>query len=111
MNQENSIKNKILNVLQNTDKYITRSSLVAKTYTADRYIRRSINELRKEGYPIISSSYKKGYKLAANENELAQFIAENRKRASDIYQMVEAVEKAYGEYNQKMESRSYTSGD
>lgn len=54
--------------------YITRDELVKETGLSDRWVRRYIEELRKEGYRITTSDHKKGYKYASNDKEVDELL-------------------------------------
>ena len=59
--------------------------------TKDRQVRDVIADLQLEGYPIIASSGKAGYRLAANVSEATQYIAELESRVSQLQGKIRAL--------------------
>lgn len=64
MLQEQTIKNSVLTILQNRNTPIKRKTLCQKIgHISDREMRESIEQLVKEGYPIVNFQDGAGYLL------------------------------------------------
>jgi len=64
----------------------------------DRQIREAIEALQRAGYPIISSSGKPGYRLAINELETTDYIAELESRCSQLQSKIFALRNSRPRY-------------
>ena len=71
----------------------TRAQLAQELGISDRMLRRYVNQSRKDGRAIISTSDGTGYYLAANDDEIQHLIAELLSRARDHYSTATALGK------------------
>lgn len=69
----------VLNKLSN--KPISRTELSKWLGISDRQMRQAIERLRDMGYPICSTSQKKGYWLSNDKEEIKKVIREYRRKA------------------------------
>ncbi|WP_425755122.1 helix-turn-helix domain-containing protein [Ihubacter sp. rT4E-8] len=68
-NQNNhSTKYRLLSILKNANRPVTRGELVDMLDTSDRAVRRCVSELIEEGYRIDSTSHRAGYTLNDEES-------------------------------------------
>ena len=70
-------------------KYVENSKLA--NCLEDRQIRTAIEHLQRDGYPVISSSGKPGYKLAGNDAEMESYIAELESRRDQLADKIKAL--------------------
>jgi hypothetical protein len=54
----------------------------------DRQIREAIETLQREGYPVISSSGKPGYRLAVDEADIEDYIVELESRRKQLEEKI-----------------------
>lgn len=78
--------------LCNADEPLSRGQLRMITGLSDREIRRQINELRKSGVRIASSSSTSGYWICKDEDEYRQLRAEMYSRIADMAKAVRAMD-------------------
>jgi len=83
-------KEKLAQIL--TDKPQSRQVLATKLGVSDRRLRRLIQELRKEGVPVYSSSYEKGYRLGTDA-EMQKYKAECVHRIAELMKIVRAMDR------------------
>jgi hypothetical protein len=57
----------------------------------DRQIRETIEQLQREGYRVISSSGKPGYRLAVNDEDMESYIAELESRKTHLEEKIRAL--------------------
>ena len=72
-------------------KHISGTQLTSST--EDRQIRDAIADLQLAGYPIIASSGKPGYRLAAKREEIEEYVAELEARVSQLQSKIFALRK------------------
>jgi biotin operon repressor len=82
------------------EKAISRSALVQATGKTDRMVREQIENLRKEGIPICSTSHSKGYFLPQTEEEFKRFIREYKSHSLTMIKTADTMERAYALKNQ-----------
>lgn len=84
---------------------ITRKSLVERLQVNDRELRKMIQELRNEGFPILSSADNAGYYLPDNgdtgEHECLEFIAQQKSRAMKCFESTKGIRKYLHTRNQE----------
>lgn len=81
------------------DRFITREELVRVSGLSDRFVRRQINELRKNpATVIISSSYRKGYKRPSCIEEIELCLNESKSRVKDEMEKQRVLEKAMRDF-------------
>jgi len=81
------------------DRFITREELVRVSGLGDRFVRRQINELRKNpATVIISSSHKKGYKRPSCIEEIELCLNESKSRVKDEMEKQRVLEKAMRDF-------------
>lgn len=75
---------------------VTRLGLKLKTELPDRMIRKEIDRLREEGYPIFNSCDGEGYYLATADDDMdmMQCILRERARRDSCAQSTAALERA-----------------
>ena len=91
-----NIKNKIIKLFNSRElgEIITREYATKYFNIGDRSFRIVIAELRKDGFPICSSSSKSGYWLAKNKKEWEMFMNKELKtRIKSLKKEVVAAEK------------------
>ena len=80
---------------------VSRDDLVSNFLEQDRVIRKLINELRNDGYPIVSNSKGSGYwyfnDTPTDREEAEIMIAEAKSRIREIRLSIVAVRKALSE--------------
>lgn len=81
----------VLNKL--SSKPASRSELSNWIGIDDRAVRKAIERLRLQGYPICSTSHKKGYWLSDNEEEINNVIREYRSKAFKMLKTARALER------------------
>ncbi len=97
-------KNSVRSHLQKGKKNaLTRSDLRDITGFSDRANRNMIEDLRKEGLPIISTSSSKGYWLPETKDELSHYINEFRSRARECNMMAARAENYLNEHANELE--------
>lgn len=69
----------------------SRDVLRKKLGCSDRMLRIMVTELRKEGYPVCSSSYRKGYWLGTQADRKA-LAREYRHRGAQMYDIANKLE-------------------
>ena len=74
------------------DEPLSRGQLRMITSLSDREIRRQINELRKAGVRIASSSSTSGYWICKDDDEYRQLRAEMYSRIADMAKVVRAMD-------------------
>jgi allophanate hydrolase subunit 2 len=95
------IQTEVLKALTKHKKGASRQFLQEVVYHGqspnyDRVIRKAIENLRNRGFVILSSSDQRGYRLAATENEVRHYVAEQIKKAKTLMKTARKVKKAYG---------------
>lgn len=60
---------------------ISKEALTALTGYNDRTIRQAVEDARRKGIKIVTSSGKKGYYIADNDDDWLLFLEEHRRRA------------------------------
>ena len=73
--------------------YVQQSELGNNKY--DRQVRECIAMLRKRGYPIVSTSGGRGYKLTTDHAEINSYIAEQVARRDDLETVIRAMRGAF----------------
>ena len=73
-------------------KPISRNALRLRTGYSDRQIRKAVQNLRNNGYPVISNSDKNGYWIARSEDEIYMLVNELRSRASEMLKTARSLE-------------------
>lgn len=71
---------------------VSRSELSNWIGIDDRAVRKAIERLRLQGYPICSTSHKKGYWLSDNEEEINNVIREYRSKAFKMLKTARSME-------------------
>lgn len=93
-NQENyimtSVESQVWNKLSHEP--ISRNALRLRTGYSDRQIRKAVQNLRNNGYPVISNSDKNGYWIARSEDEVYMLVHELRSRASEMLKTARSLE-------------------
>ena len=79
----------ILNALTNRPQ--TRRDLCRKVGISDRKLRKYISLLRREGYPVCSSSQVSGYWLG-DQSDRKALAADYRHRAAQMYEIANKLE-------------------
>lgn len=75
-----------------TDRPQSRQVLATKLGVSDRRLRRLVQELRKEGVPVYSSSYEKGYRYGTDA-EMQKYKAEVVHRIAELMKIVRALDR------------------
>ena len=88
------MKQSVLELLKKASIYTPMDRRVSARWlgVSEREIRKRIEELRREGYRIVSSSINGGYWLATTDEEYARFRAEYISRATKIFETVKAMD-------------------
>ena len=89
------MKQSVLTLLQKASVYTPMDRRVSARWlgVSEREIRKRIEELRNDGYRIVSSSTNGGYWLATTDEEYTRFRAEYISRATKIFETVKAMDK------------------
>lgn len=89
-----NIKDEVLNTLERLPKgeTVSRRYLSTILKTNDRSVRKAIEDLRREGHPIMSTSHSKGYKLMENMEEFKAFKRENLSRVNKMLVQIDSME-------------------
>jgi len=82
-------KEKLLSIL--TDKPQSKEELSAQMNTSERSVRKAVEELRREGVPVVSSSHLKGYWLGTKEEAMIT-AKEYKSRAMRMLRTARALE-------------------
>ena len=97
------LEHDIFKVLSHAPEGINRTGLILSIFSKvveasklancseDRQIRTAIEHLQRDGYPVISSSGKPGYKLAASDTEMESYIAELESRRDQLADKIKAL--------------------
>ena len=88
------MKQSVLELLKKASIYTPMDRRVSARWlgVSEREIRKRIEELRREGYRIVSSSINGGYWLATTDEEYTRFRAEYISRATKIFETVKAMD-------------------
>lgn len=81
---------RILHLLEDGRK--TKLELISQTGYAERDVRKAIEDLRRNGVRILSSSHESGYWISDDASEFEAFKREMLSRASRITTTIEAME-------------------
>lgn len=81
--------------LSRANEPLTRGQLVRITGLSDREVRRQINELRKGGVRVASSSTTSGYWICVDDDDYRRLRAELYSRIADMSKMVRAMDMNY----------------
>lgn len=88
-------KTEVLGLIKQGKANAVTGQTVADTLNMDkRSVQVMVNALRRDGFPVLSSSDTKcaGYFLSYNEQEIDEFIATMKHRQFEIGQTIQAVE-------------------
>ena len=80
------MKHYILHLLQlaiGKENAVSKKEICNKTNCDERTVRNYINQLRKDGYMILSNSKGSGYYMCSNIDEAKAYVCEMRKRAAE----------------------------
>lgn len=92
MQVDKGVKIELLDILKERKGNCDRQSLAQELRIDERSIRKCIRELRREGYPIISTSREKGYRIAKSISDAMYCIKEMRNREKDIKETADCME-------------------
>ena len=76
------------------DRPVTKEYLAALGDCSEREVRRTVEELRRSGVRIVSTSHTRGYWLAGSASEYARLRADYMSRAMNILRTVKAMDSA-----------------
>lgn len=85
-----TIEARVMQALKNVDQ-VKRYDLVSQVGGSDVKVRKAIANLQLAGAPIINLQDGRGYKLAATDEELAAYKAQETARAKQILKKVKAM--------------------
>lgn len=85
------------------DNSISREKLIELTGFADRKIRNIIEDLRKNGEVICSSSNQKGYWHPTKRKEVVEFMTETYKRARNLFVMARSAKQYLNSHEDQLE--------
>lgn len=87
------MKEKLLALL--TDKPQSRELLCIKLQVSDRKLRKAVEDLRREGYPICSSSHRTGYWMGDTADRKV-LVREYRARGAKMFELANKLEAGAG---------------
>ena len=87
------MKERLLAIL--TDKPQSRELLCIKLHVSDRKLRKAVEDLRREGYPICSSSHKTGYWMG-DATDRKVLVREYRARGAKMFELANKLEAGAG---------------
>ena len=87
------MKEKLLAML--TDKPQSRELLCIKLHVSDRKLRKAVEDLRREGYPICSSSHRRGYWMG-DATDRKVLVREYRARGAKMFDLANKLEAGAG---------------
>lgn len=89
-----STKTKVLQALVGLPKgkAVSRYELSSNFDISERLVRKAVEDLRREGYPIMSTSHSKGYKLMENIKEFEVFKRETLSRVNKMLVQINSME-------------------
>lgn len=91
-----------------SEKPSTKEELSWKLAISERAVRKQIEKLRLQGYPIMSSSHTKGYWLG-DEKDWQQLRRELLSRINHYYKLIKAMDN-YAKENYQMSIDDYKTG-
>ena len=88
------MKRSVLELLKKASIYTPMDRRVSARWlgVSEREIRKRIEELRRDGHRIVSSSTNGGYWIATTDEEYTRFRAEYISRATKIFETVKAMD-------------------